>query len=363
MNDRIRIKDIAIKAGVSSGTVDRVLHERGNVSLKSKQKVMMALEALDYSPNFLASALAYNKKWNIATLMPNESKDPFWNQPKEGIQQAHKVLKDYGVNVDFYHFSENNVEDFISQCDQILAKNYHSVIISPIFTEQSISFIERLEENKIKYVQINTCLNLDAPQLLCYIGQDSYHSGKLGAKLLGFGLSSGESILISHLEETVYNSQHLIDKERGFKEYFADHSSLNIEVVTAQFENPYDEKGLTKFYEDIFKKHPNIKGVFITTSRAFHAVNALKRINRSDIKLVGFDLIDENLEYLDSENIDFLINQNPFKQGYLALINIFNYLIRKIKPQKLQHLPLDVVMKENVNYYIDRQFEEMPIVL
>ena len=363
MNDRIRIKDIAIKAGVSPGTVDRVLHERGNVSLKSKEKVMMALEALDYSPNVLASALAYNKKWNIAALMPNESKDPFWNQPKEGIQQALKVLKDYGVSVDFYHFSENNVEDFKSQCDQILSKNYHSVIISPIFTEQSISFIDELEERKIQYVQINTCLNLDAPHLLCYIGQDSYHSGKLGAKLLGFGLSSGESILISHLEETVYNSQHLIDKERGFKEYFADHSSLNIEVVTAQFENPYDEEGLTKFYEDIFKKHPNIKGVFITTSRAFHAVNALKRINRSDIKLVGFDLIDENLEYLNSENIDFLINQNPFRQGYLSLINIFNYLIRKIKPQKLQHLPLDVVMKENVNYYIDRQFEEMPIVL
>ena len=363
MKDRIRIKDIALQAGVSPGTVDRVLHKRGNVSQKSKEKVLTALKAMDYSPNVLASALAYNKTWNIAVLMPNEVKDPFWNQPKDGILKAWKVLKDYGVNVDFFHFSENNVIDFKDQCQQILHGNYQSVIVSPIFREESITFINELENRNIKYVQINTYLELDDNNLLCYIGQDSYHSGKLGAKLLAFGISAGESVLISHIEETVYNSQHLVDKERGFKDYFKNHASQNLEVITGQYDNPYDEDGLADFYTEIFRKHPKIKGIFITTSRAFHAVNALKKLNRTDIKLVGFDLIDENLAYLDSEDIDFLINQNPFKQGYLSLINIFNYLIRKINPLKLQFLPLDVVMKENVNYYTDRQFEEIPIVL
>lgn len=199
--------------------------------------------------------------------------------------------------------------------------------------------------------------------MLCYIGQNSYHSGKLGAKLLAFGIASGESVLISHIEEKVYNSQHLIDKEKGFKAYFENHPSLNIKDVTGQFDNPCDESRLAEFYADIFKADPHIKGVFVTTSRTFHAVEALKRLGRTDMKLVGFDLIDENLEYLLSEHIDFLINQNPFKQGYLSLINIFNFLVRNIKPAKLQHLPLDVVMNENVKYYIDRQFEEMPIVL
>ncbi len=363
MSDRIRIKDIAIEAGVSPGTVDRVLHNRGNVSPKSKEKVMMALKALDYSPNIIASALAYNKTWKIAALMPNEQTDPFWNQPKDGILRAMKVLKDYGVQVDFYHFSENNVKNFNSQSKSILEKDYHCVIISPIFNEESLTFLRGLEQKKTRYVQINTCLELDAPQLLCYIGQDSFHSGKLGAKLLAFGASSGETVLINHLEETVYNSQHLIDKENGFKSYFIDRPSLNIEVVTGQFANPYDEEGLAQFYADLFQKHPNTTGIFITTSRAFHVVKALKRLKREDIKLVGFDLIEENLKHLDNENIDFLINQNPFRQGYLALINIFNFLVRKIEPQRLQYLPLDVVMRENVSYYVDRQFEEMPIVL
>jgi LacI family transcriptional regulator len=363
MSTRIRIKDIALKAGVSPGTVDRVLHDRGNVSAKAKSKVLEALELLDYSPNILASALAYNKNWKIAALMPNEEKDPFWNLPKEGVLKALKVVQDYGVSVDFYHFSENDFNDFERQCEQILLKEYHSVIISPIFTEQSVHFLKECDKRNLPYVQINTYIETDSNNLLCYIGQDSYHSGTLGAKLLAFGLSPGDAVMITHLEEMVYNSQHLIDKERGFQDYFKDHASLNIDIIISQFTNPYDQEGLATFFKNHLEKQPEIKGIFVTTSRAFHAVNALKKLGRSDLKIVGFDLIDENLKYLHSEDIDFLINQNPHKQGYLAIFNIFNYLIRKSAPKKLQHLPLDVIMKENVTYYTESQFEELSIVL
>ena len=44
MNDKIRIKDIAERAGVSVGTVDRVLHNRPNVSPKAREKVEAALK-------------------------------------------------------------------------------------------------------------------------------------------------------------------------------------------------------------------------------------------------------------------------------------------------------------------------------
>ena len=53
-----RIKDIAKMAGVSEGTVDRVLHNRGEVSEKSKEAVLKVLEEIQYSPNLLARSLA-----------------------------------------------------------------------------------------------------------------------------------------------------------------------------------------------------------------------------------------------------------------------------------------------------------------
>ena len=56
-SEKIRIKDIAERAGVSVGTVDRVLHNRPNVSPKALEKVNKALEEMDYKPNMYASAL------------------------------------------------------------------------------------------------------------------------------------------------------------------------------------------------------------------------------------------------------------------------------------------------------------------
>ena len=80
MSDRIRIKDIALRAGVSVGTVDRVIHNRANVSKKAVEKVREALEEMDYQPNMYASALAYNKKYLFILLIPKHDKEAYWDE-------------------------------------------------------------------------------------------------------------------------------------------------------------------------------------------------------------------------------------------------------------------------------------------
>ena len=46
---KIRIKDIAQLANVSVGTVDRVLHNRGNVNEEKWEKVMKIINELSYT--------------------------------------------------------------------------------------------------------------------------------------------------------------------------------------------------------------------------------------------------------------------------------------------------------------------------
>ena len=55
---RTTIKMIAERAGVSIGTVDRVLHDRPYVKAEVRERVLQVLEELDYHPNRMASALA-----------------------------------------------------------------------------------------------------------------------------------------------------------------------------------------------------------------------------------------------------------------------------------------------------------------
>ena len=85
---KIRIKDIAERAGVSEGTVDRVIHGRPSVSPKAMAKVKKALEELDYKPNMYASALAYNKSYTFYSLIPKHESEAYWEEVEEGANAA-----------------------------------------------------------------------------------------------------------------------------------------------------------------------------------------------------------------------------------------------------------------------------------
>ena len=353
MKKRVRIIDIAEKAGVSKGTVDRVIHKRGHVSPAVKKKILAVMEELDYRPNVIASALAYNRVWKIAALLPNPDDDPFWRQPKNGIQKALNFTRDYGINVDFFHFPDADTKAYANCCDQILVGNYDAVLVAPVYYNEAHKFLNECEALGLKYFLINTFLKRKDTTFQCYVGQDSYQSGVLAAKLLDFGIEGGDAAMVLHLEKAVYNSKHLLEKEQGFQNYFIDHSNRNIQIIKTSFENPTDIHAFRKFINYQLKSYPNLKGIFVTTSRLYHLVQVLSDQQVNNLKLVGFDLIPENLVHLQSEKINFLINQNPVKQGYLGIINIFEHLVRKKEVSPIQHLPLDVVMQENLSYYLE----------
>ena len=77
---KITIFDVAKRAGVSKGTVDRVLHNRGEVSKKSADKVREAIKALNYEPNMYASLLATKKNREIACLIPKFKAGEYWTE-------------------------------------------------------------------------------------------------------------------------------------------------------------------------------------------------------------------------------------------------------------------------------------------
>jgi len=98
-SDKIRIKDIAERAGVSVGTVDRVLHERPNVSKAAREKVEKALEEMDYRPNMYASALAYNKDYRFFLVIPSHENEAYWDEIEEGASGATELRRDFGITL------------------------------------------------------------------------------------------------------------------------------------------------------------------------------------------------------------------------------------------------------------------------
>jgi LacI family transcriptional regulator len=186
---------------------------------------------------------------------------------------------------------------------------------------------------------------------LCYIGQDSYQSGMIAARLLNFGMKKKATVLLLNLDPGPTNAQHLVDKERGFRDYFKGIDGKNIHVLSENFERYKDRKALKERFLKILKENPELAGVFVTNARAYILLESVDQQHFEDLVIVGFDLVDPNIEYLKSNRINFLINQNPVLQGYLGVINLVNHLILRQEVAHIQYLPLDIVVRENCDYY------------
>jgi LacI family transcriptional regulator len=72
---RSRIEDVAAAAGVSMKTVSRVLNHEPNVREETRQRVMQAVEALQYRPNLSARSLAGQRSYTVALVYNNPSRN------------------------------------------------------------------------------------------------------------------------------------------------------------------------------------------------------------------------------------------------------------------------------------------------
>jgi LacI family transcriptional regulator len=355
MAKKIRIKDIAKKAGVSTGTVDRVLHNRGNVSAKSREKVERVMQELDYEPNIIASTLAYNRVTTIAALLPNPVVDTYWSYPLKGVQKAAKTYQHYGVDIQSHFFDHGDPKKFLSVATPILNDPPDALLFPPLFQQESEQLLAEASAMGLVISFINT--DLEGQAVLSYVGQDSYQSGVLAGRLLSIVSSQIKKVLVLHLDQEITNAKHLQDKERGVEAYFKKEARNHATIISTHF-SAYSNPGqMREFFMDLRSKHPDLSGVFVTNSRSYKLINALSDQDLDGIPIVGFDLLPENLAYLKEQKISFLINQNPAQQGFLGVTNIVDKLIFKKDIARIQHLPLDIVVTENASYYIDREYQ------
>ena len=120
MAEKIRIKDIAERAGVSVGTVDRVLHDRPNVSKPARDKVEKALKEMNYQPNVYASALAYNKSYTFYLLIPKHESEAYWEEIEEGAKKCEDTRRDFHIDVEIRFYERSNEESFREEGNKIL---------------------------------------------------------------------------------------------------------------------------------------------------------------------------------------------------------------------------------------------------
>lgn len=345
MLKKYTIRDIAELANVSKGTVDRVLHNRGKVSENALKKITEILEQIDFKPNPIAKNLKNNKVYNITVLLPDPKKDPYWQPCINGINDVISELGAFGVNIVMVFFNPTNTQSFLDANIQIQNSKPDAVLLVPLFLKQAHIVFKNYEVLGIRVSTFNN--HIESSAIQNFIGQNLFQSGRVAAKLLHCIVPDGD-IAILHINEKFKNAVFMQEKEKGFRSYFNALETENYTILTCKLKQPNFESSLKSFLSD----HPNIRGIFVTTSKTYQVAEIIKSDDYRKIALVGYDLLNENISNLESGTIDFLINQHPKQQAYLGLKFIVeHFLFDKETPSKLL-LPIDIINSENLYSFI-----------
>lgn len=351
---RAGIKDIAAKAGVSIGTVDRVLHNRGEVKEETRQKIMQIVEELNYTPNIFAKSLSSKKTTKLAIVIPTSSgNNPYWEKPVAGIRLAAEELTQYNTQIIYEHFDASDRNSFRDVLQQVCDENPDGIVLNPVFKDISLEYIREFDKREIPYVFID--INLREVNNLAYFGQDAEQSGLVAAKLLDLSLHDEATILIVKQSERKIFSRHIERRIEGFTKYLKENSQrkqLLIKEVEIDLNAP-SEPDLT--LKKAFSENKKIRGAFLPNTRGFKFAEFLESHDVPAPVTIGYDLVDQNMHFLQKGYLTYLLSQKPELQSYRAIWALFDHLVSKKEVKKTNYSAIDIIVKENIEYYLDNK--------
>lgn len=174
-----------------------------------------------------------------------------------------------------------------------------------------------------------------------FIGQDAFKSGYLAGRLISFAVKSKREVLIIKITREIESTSVYLQRIKGFYSYFEENpdlSNFNFSEITIK-DSDIDQLNIEMFQ--------NINSIFVPNSRAYIVARFLEAQNLKKIRIIGYDLLEENIKYLNSGIIDFLINQKPEEQGYQGIQSLYKRVVLQEDLLPFNYIPLEIIIKEN----------------
>lgn len=267
-----KIKDVAQKAGVGVATVSRMLNESGYVSDAAKEKIRLAMEELNYTPNELARNLYHKKTGIIAIVVPTIS-HPFY---AEYIYYAEMELHRRGFKTMICNASVAGNEE-LEYLDML---NRH--IVDGVISGTHTMDIEEYQKIKKPIVSLDRYLGEDIP----VVAVDHVKGGRLAAENL---IHSGCKKVLQFRGETSVDAPYH-DRHMEFSRVMQENG---VQVIDYELGwNCFDVEYYQKVVDDVFACGWDFDGIFGVDQLANICMNELlKRQKRipEDVKIVGYD--------------------------------------------------------------------------
>lgn len=338
----VTIRQIAEAVGISRGTVDRALNNRGRINPELAEKIRQVADELGYvpRPRKKAGTGKGNLKIGIVTQLASAS---FMLEINRGINDAREELKDWGVEVSVKSIDSVDEAEQRQAIDELVQEGIHGLAIMPIDCEQIRARLSQLiNEKNIPVVTFNS--DIVGTGRCCFVGMDNRRSGYTAAGLLGTLTGGcGKVLVITGYFSSLLNNLRVDGFVEELKRCYP---GLEIAGVQSSF-NEMEE--VERIIRSAFLNVSGINGILVVSggqegiSRAFDRLKLEKRPY-----VVIYDQTPKNEKLLQENFADFLIDQNGYVQGYRPPYILMNLLKKGILPEaEFQYT--DIIIKTKYN--------------
>ena len=289
------LKDVAMKAGVSTSAVSRTFTDGASVSDKMRRKVEKAAADLGYSPNFLARSLT-TRRTKLIGLVSNNFHNPIFLQVfdlfTKGLQE--RGLRPLLVNLS----SETDPEHSVQMLNQY---SVDGVVVAS--STLPPAFSKAFRDKRIPVV--NTFGRYSSSPEVHVVGIDNAEAGRMAAQTL---VARGyKKVAFLGGPEAATSTQ---DRLKGFLEGLAPHSDI---TVTHSFATQYSfQAGRTEMLRlaqsDLAEAY--FCGDDVLSIGVLSAIKDASLRVPDDIGIIGFN----DMEMSSWENIALTTIHQPIKQ-------------------------------------------------
>lgn len=351
MGAQTTIFDVARLAGVSKGTVDRVLHNRGEVSPATARKVKAAIEELNYTTNVYASNLGFHGSRIFSFLLPSSGEGEYWHKLYNGVAIASARLAPMNAEVETVLFDQYDPSSFVKATEKVLSSNPSGVVMVPLFKKEAMDFAAELVSMSIPYSFIDT--RLEDENYLAYYGMDKYNSGVLCAAMLTERLQPADVnrvLAVRILRDMKGESDPTSERRNGFEDFML--REFPSCVTDTVFINPSDPGGVDSALDAYFSEHPDVKLVVMFNSRVYLLGSYFLAHPDSGRRVVAFDDLDGNFDLLKKGGVTVLICQRTEEQAVKAVAALADsVLIHNQPPVRDNYVHMEILTRYNIDNY------------
>lgn len=310
------IRSLAAAAGVSRGTVDRVLNHRPGVKPAVRARVLRVAEEAGYRTDETPDSAVIR----IGVIVPHWENSYFTDRTRRGIERATRLVSAHETVLYTEEMHARSTEEYIRCCETLLAQNVQGLVLNAPDNVLMRAEIDRLTAAGVRIVTYNS--DLPHSGRLCHVGQDLLRSGRIAAGLLAGRVAEGDHLLV-----VTGNMEFLSHRLRldGCCERLGElgWSSDRYEIIAC-----YEQRELTgELVAAALRRDRRIGGIYMGSESVQGCLDGITAARvRRPIHIVSNDMTPFNRRALRAGKLDFVVEQEFSAQVFEAILTLHDHL-------------------------------------